>query len=67
MPDELITAKEAAARLGISPASLANARSSGSLGLNFIRIGGRVKYKAADVASYIREHTFSSTSRKSTQ
>lgn len=53
--------KEAARRLGIESSTLANWRWSGR-GPRYVKIGGRVRYRAADLADYLDDRTRTSTS-----
>ena len=53
--------EETARRLGLQPSTLANRRSRG-LGPRYIKCGGRVMYRAADVAEWLDAQTRTSTS-----
>jgi predicted site-specific integrase-resolvase len=52
---------EAARRLGVEPSTLANWRWSGN-GPRFVKVGGRVRYRLADLADYLDGQVRSSTS-----
>ena len=51
--NKLISRKEAAAYLGISPGTLSNWNSSGSRKITYIKIGRRVKYRTDDLDAFI--------------
>ena len=55
---------EAATRLGLEPGTLANWRWSGR-GPMFVKLGGRVRYRLADLAEYLDRQTRTSTSQGS--
>jgi len=58
----LFSTTEAGEYLNISPQTLANYRSTGSTeGINFVKIGGSIRYRKADLDSYLEEHTYSHT------
>ncbi len=52
---------EAAKRLGLQESTLANLRWSGK-GPRFVKVGGRVRYRLSDLATWLDEQTRSSTS-----
>ena len=53
--------QQTAERIGLQPSTLANRRSRG-LGPKFIKCGGRVMYRAWDVAQWLDAQTRTSTS-----
>jgi hypothetical protein len=57
----LLTVQETAALLRCSVSSLNKWRVNG-LGPRFVRIGSRIRYRAADLAAYVAEQTRNSTS-----
>ncbi|MBT9444547.1 MAG: helix-turn-helix domain-containing protein [Hyphomonadaceae bacterium] len=59
---ELLTPKELADRLTLSPKTLANWRVRGE-GPRFTKIGGAVRYNAAAVAEWERSREFASTTQ----
>jgi len=53
---------EASKYLDISPKTLANARSTGTgIDLNFLKVGGSIKYRKSDLDKYLDKHTYSHT------
>lgn len=48
----LLTERELADRWQVHPGSLANARSAGRAPIPFVKLLGRVRYRAADVLAY---------------
>jgi predicted site-specific integrase-resolvase len=52
---------EAARRLGVESSTLANWRWSGR-GPKYVKLGGRVRYRASDLADYLDAQTRASTS-----
>ncbi|MGV0648747.1 helix-turn-helix domain-containing protein [Mycobacterium kansasii] len=50
--------KRTAEQLGVSPGSLRQDRHRG-IGLPFVRLGRKVRYRAEDIAAYIAAHTVS--------
>lgn len=52
---------ETAERLGVTPETLANWRYRG-FGPRFIRVGGRVRYRLSDIATWLDDQTRTSTS-----
>lgn len=58
--ERLWTTDGAAAALGISPRTLDYLRVKGD-GPRFVKIGRRVKYRAADLTAYLEERTRTST------
>lgn len=53
---ELWTEERTAAQLDITPGSLRQDRHRG-IGLPYVRLGRRVRYRAADVAAYLAANT----------
>jgi predicted DNA-binding transcriptional regulator AlpA len=60
-PRDLLDTPAAARRLGLQPSTLHSWRWSGR-GPRFVKLGGRVRYSAADLDQFIDEHTRTSTS-----
>jgi len=58
--DELMTPEELAEYLHASVNSLANDRYLG-VGIPFVRIGRRIRYRRSDVAAYLDANRFSRT------
>ena len=52
-PDELVTPSKAASLLGISPNTMATWRCKKRYGLQYVKIGARVMYRAKDIADFI--------------
>jgi len=52
--DRLLAPQQAAAHLGISPATLAKWRCTRRYPLKWIKVGGRVKYRLADLEAFIQ-------------
>lgn len=52
-PDRLLTPRETASYLAISPGTLANERSTGTSRMPYIRVGSRIRYRVADVQAYV--------------
>jgi Helix-turn-helix domain len=61
--DQLLTVQEVAALLRCSVSSLNKWRLTG-IGPRFVYVGSRVRYRGADVATFIRECTRTSTSQQ---
>ena len=58
----LFNTQEAGEYLDLSPKTLANSRSSGTgVIINFIRVGGSIKYRKSELDKYLDEHTFQHT------
>lgn len=61
----LLTEAHAANRLNISQGTLRNARSTGSLGLPFIKLTptkrGRIRYRESDIVAFINARTYLNT------
>ena len=55
--DPLLDSIEAAAYIGVSPASLAVWRSVKRYPLSFVKIGSRVKYRKSDLDAFIASRT----------
>lgn len=53
IPERMLTTKEAAAMLGLSPATLEAWRCSGRVRLPFLRLGRSVKYRLSDLYAYL--------------
>lgn len=65
MNNSLLTTEQAAQKLGISPRTLTNARSSGvGISIPYIKVGSRVFYKESSVDSYTENNTFIHTGQK---
>ena len=60
--DPLLTTKEAARYLRMSPATLASWRVKMSDGPRFVRIGGRVFYPLSELKKFRRQRLYKSTS-----
>lgn len=58
--DELMTPEELAAYLHASPGSLANDRYLG-VGIPFVRVGRRIRYRRSDVIAFLEANRFSRT------
>ena len=56
-----VSATEAANRLGLEPGTLANWRWDGS-GPCYCKVGGRIRYRLADLADFLDRQTRRSTS-----
>ena len=60
---QLLTPKQTAEMLGVSPKTLANYRCSGTgILIPYLKLSGRIKYKLSDIEAYINnsptfEHT----------
>jgi predicted DNA-binding transcriptional regulator AlpA len=63
--EELLTVKEVAAALRCSASCLNKWRVAGA-GPKFVRVGSRVRYRPADIASFVRDCTRTSTSEANT-
>ena len=58
----LFNTDEAANYLGVSSRTLSNSRSSGvGVNINFIKIGGCVRYRISELDKYLDNHTFKHT------
>jgi len=53
-PADLLTQEQAAAILGISPGTLENWRTTRRYDLPYVKIGNRVRYRRADLFTFIR-------------
>lgn len=62
---ELLTPEQTADYLGLCVQTLSVWRSAGRHGLPFVKIGSRVRYRAADVEKFLADHTAMSTSGQS--
>ena len=60
--DHLISPNRASEILGISTGTLQVWRSTGRYDLCFVKIGGRVMYKAEDIQAFIDRRTMAHTS-----
>jgi predicted DNA-binding transcriptional regulator AlpA len=61
MTSNLLSEREAAARVGLSPRTLEGYRTDGN-GPAFVRLGRRVLYRPADLDAWITSHIRTSTS-----
>ena len=53
---------EASKYLDVSPKTLANSRSTGTgINIDFLKIGGSVKYRKSDLDEYLNKHTYKHT------
>ena len=59
--DELLDTDEAANYLGVARNTLEVWRSAGRYGLQFVRVGRRIKYRKSDLDAWIESRTASST------
>lgn len=58
----LFSAKEASEYLDLSPKTLANSRSSGTgVIINFIKVGGSIKYRKTELDKYLESNTYKHT------
>ena len=58
----LFNTNEAANYLGVSPRTLSNSRSSGiGVNINFIKIGGCIRYRLSELDKYLEDHTYQHT------
>lgn len=55
--EKLLTPDQAAARLGVAESTLGIWRCTGRYDLPYVKAGHRVRYKAADVESFIERRT----------
>ena len=60
-PADLLTPEQAALALGLSVKTLAAWRSTGRHSLPFIRCGGRIRYRRADLAAWLHARQSTST------
>ena len=60
-PPSLLTRRQAAALLGVSPGTLAIWACRGQHGLPMVRCGGAVRYRPADLEKWISDRTITST------
>jgi predicted site-specific integrase-resolvase len=56
-----LSPEDAARRLGVESSTLANWRWRGA-GPRYLKVGGRVRYRASDLAAYLDAQTRASTS-----
>ncbi|MBT7556005.1 helix-turn-helix domain-containing protein [Candidatus Woesearchaeota archaeon] len=58
----LFNTNEAANYLGVSPRTLSNSRSSGvGVNINYLKIGGCIRYSVLELDKYLEEHTYQHT------
>ena len=58
----LFNTQEAGEYLDISPQTLANSRSTGTgLKIDFLKVGGSIRYRKVELDKYLNEHTFNHT------
>lgn len=57
----LLTPEQAANTLGVSPGTLQIWRTTGRYNLPFVKVGGRVKYRAEDLQAFVERRTMSHT------
>jgi hypothetical protein len=58
----LFNTNEAANYLGVSPRTLSNSRSSGiGVNINYLKIGGSIRYSVSELDKYLEEHTYQHT------
>ena len=62
---DFLTPEQAAKFLGVSMACLAQWRSKGKYNLPFTKLGGRIRYRQADLEKFLKERTVTSTQAKS--
>jgi predicted site-specific integrase-resolvase len=67
MHSSLITARQAAAEIGVAEATLSHWRTVGSQKLSYIKVGGRVMYRRSDLNKWLDERTYSHTGEYSTK
>ncbi|MBX3511002.1 MAG: helix-turn-helix domain-containing protein [Hyphomonadaceae bacterium] len=60
-PNQMLTTAEAAALLGLKPATLANWREDGSVDLAFSKLGSCVSYRYADGVAFAQRARCTST------
>ena len=63
METRLLSPREAGDWLGIAPQTLAEWRCSGRYGLPFVKIGGRVAYRMADLEEWVARRRQEGVSR----
>jgi predicted site-specific integrase-resolvase len=54
---KLLTTREAAEKLGMAPQTLTAWRCLGRYRLRFIRVGGRIRYRPADVVEFLQSRS----------
>jgi hypothetical protein len=54
---EVLNDRQAAAFLGVSPGTLANWRSSGTVRLPFVKLGRAVRYRVRDLQAFLSKNT----------
>jgi len=59
--NQMLTTEEAAALLGLKPATLANWREDGSADLAFSKFGRSVRYRYGDVVAFVQRTRCTST------
>ncbi len=62
--ESLIQPEQAAEVLGISPGTLQVWRSTGRYNLPYVKVGGRVMYRPADVQAFIENRLYIHTNNK---
>lgn len=55
--DPLLSPNEAAEILGVKPQTLGVWRMTGRHNLPFIRVGGKIRYRASDLADWLESNT----------
>lgn len=60
-PDRLLTPEQLATKLDLSVKTLATWRSCGRHALPYIRVGGRIRYRRADVDAWLASRQRTST------
>ncbi|MHB0817275.1 helix-turn-helix domain-containing protein [Stutzerimonas stutzeri] len=60
-PDSLLTPGQLATKLDLSLKTLATWRSTGRHALPYIRVGGRIRYRRADVDAWLTDRQRTST------
>lgn len=54
---EVLNDRQAAAFLGVSPGTLANWRSQGTVGVPYVRLGRAVRYRVRDLQAFLDRQT----------
>jgi|TARA_B110000240_G_scaffold89402_1_gene101554 excisionase family DNA binding protein len=63
--EKLVKQAEAAEYLGLSPRTLAKARSTGFPAFPFVRLGGAIRYSKEDLEAYVMENKENNVKAKS--